>query len=441
MEILIRFIEAAIFVVCVCLVVQRYRADSIRIVPADVLLWTVSVFFVAALAIDAVGIVNPYRVYPTLGTAFADPLVRVLAAVTVLVLVVAAVAATKRAERIETAQDPHPEPWRKYRGLWLTLSFLPPMVALFAPDPSAYLTFGAPFVLRGAGETFADPQGAATQYNILVVWSAYGSCLGFALWVHGRRSAWAWSLAPLVLSMDLWIVGKRYIIAVFLMAVVFAAVTGRPLPGAKLKKLALQAGALLGILLVFSVWYQATYRPFLIEKGDRTETLLTDYTRLDVVRLALASQTGLGVQRPLEYPGQSPVLHFQAITSGSDDYGRVPYGERVTSIAMGKPIQPLGGAMTTSLVSEAIDNVGVLGMLLGPAILAALAVAMSYRADAPLRLFGALAVSTLCVVHILAVLPIVVLAVGRLLQLVILGHGKRADSDRVSVQRAPASDG
>ena len=49
---------------------------------------------------------------------------------------------------------------------------------------------------------------------------------------------------------------------------------------------------MLALLLAFSSWYQASFRPQLDERS-RTEIFLTDYTRLDVMRLALASQTGL----------------------------------------------------------------------------------------------------------------------------------------------------
>lgn len=432
MEFVVRLIEAGIFAACVALIAQRYRPGEIRLVPADVLLWTVGLFFVVPLAVDAAGIVNPYNIYPTLEAGFTDPLVRVLAAVTVLLLVSFLVLATKKAERIETERDPDPQPWRRYRGLWLLLSFLPLCVILFAPEPSAYLTFGAPFVLRGVGETFSDPQGVAAQYNILVYWSAYASCLAFGLWIQGRRSPWAWALAPLVLYMDFWIIGKRHIIAMFILVVAFAAVSGRPLSRAKLRALALRAAVVLGLLLAFSAWYQASFRPALAAKGNRAEVFLTDYGRLDVVRLALASQTGLDVQRALEYPGQSLLLHFEAITSGSDrDYDRVSYAERVTSIAMGIPVQPLPGAMTTSLPSETIDNIGVLGLLLGPAMLAAMAVAMSYRADPPLRVFGALALSTLSVLHLIAILPIVLLAIGRLLQLAMFREHEPLDDGSI----------
>jgi hypothetical protein len=434
-EVIVRLSEALIFAACVFLIGRRYRAPVIRLVPADVLLWTVGLFFVAPLAVDAAGVVNPYRIYPTLEVAFKDPLVRVLGAVSVLVLVLFIVSATRRAELMEMSRDPHPQPWRRYRGLWLALSFLPPFVVLLAPDPAAYLTFGAPFVLRDVGETFADPQGPAAQFNIFVSWSAYGSCLAFALWIHGRLSPWAWLLAPLVLYMDVWIIGKRHIIAMFIIAVAFAAVSGRELSRAELKGLVRRGGAVLGLLLAFSAWYQASFRPQLEAQGSRMEIFLTDYARLDVVRLALASHTGLDVPKPINYPGQSLVLHTQAISSGTgNDFQRIPYAERVTSIAMGNPVQPLPGAMTTSLLSETIDNVGVLGLLLGPAMLAALAVAMSYRADPPLRILGALALSTLCVLQIIAILPIVLLAFGRLLQLVVTHHEGPSDSLRPLVE-------
>jgi hypothetical protein len=413
----VRLVEALIFAVCVFLILARYRGPVIRIVPADVLLWTISLFFVAPLAADAAGVVSPYEIYPTLGTAFEDPLVRVLAAVGVLLLVLFVVAATQRAETIEMSRDPDPQPWRKFRYVWLALSFLPPIVVLFAPEPSAYLTFGAPFVLRGIGETFHDPQGAAMQYHILVTWSAYASCLAFAFWIQARRSAWAWLAAPLVLYIDLWIIGKRHIIAMFVLVVGFAVLSAHPLPRARIRRLVLSGIGVLALLLAFSSWYQASFRPQLDERS-RTEIFLTDYTRLDVMRLALASQTGLhDVPKPLDFPAHSLLLHVEAVVAPSRDQQRVSYAERVTSIAMGKAVQPIPGAMTTSLPSEAIDNFGVLGLLLGPAVLALLAVAMSYKSDPPLRIIGALALGTLCVLHVLAVLPIVLLAIGRFVQL------------------------
>jgi len=382
------------------------------------LLWTLCLFFVMPLLIDAVGIKVQYSIYPALGIAFDDPLSRVLTAVAALIAILMVTHALRVAERRELKK---PQRLRvrvkSYRWWSFPVIFLPLALVFLAPDPSAYKTFAAPFVLRNLGETFASQASVAARHNVYVTWSTYLSCIAFALWISGRRSAWVWPLAPLVAFMNFWINGKRNIIAIFILTLVFVLASEKPLDRIRLKGgAALMIGAF-ALLTGISVWYQANYRPLVALTGKATETFMVDFGRLDVTRLAIAGHTSLGLRRPLEYPFQSLVLDVEAIAPriGSGKSETITYANRVTSIAANARIQRLEGSITTSAISESIDNFGLVGIFIGPGILVAMTMISLYGGDPTLRLVGALSASLLAVVHALAVLPILIFFILRLI--------------------------
>ena len=382
--------------------------------PGDMLLWTLLIFFVVHLAISAVGIASPYRLYPGLGDAFADPLVRVFAAIGVLLAVFITTRGIRAAERKEARSTaPTIAPMR--RRLWLGLAFLPLVLVWLAPDPGVYRTFAAAFVLRSPGDPFEDPLGAVSRFHIVVTWATYLSCVAFAVWLalHKDRSKWMWAVGGAVCFMDFWLNGKRHIVAMFVMVTVFALLGDREFTPRQVRRGAWLGASSLALVLGLSSWYQANYRPHLREKGQEMETMLVDYGRLDLLRFAVAGHITPGVPRPLSYPTQSAFLHVDALVAGDDQ--QVSYADRVTSLAERRHVEAKYGSLSTSLLSEAVDNFGLLGLLVGPMLLAGMAVAASFQNDPRLRIVGALAVSMLAAVHVLAVLGLVLLAGALLL--------------------------
>ena len=143
------------------------------------------------------------------------------------------------------------------------------------------------------------------------------------------------------------------------------------------------------------------------------ESFKIDFGRTDVVHLAVAGQLGYA-PRPLSYPGQSLVLYVDAVAArvmgGQKD---VTYPDRVTSIAKSRPIESTPGSITTSIVSEAIDNFGWFGIFIGPVVLVLLIRWSARVRDPILGLLIALLATLLIVTEILAAVPLIAFVVVR----------------------------
>lgn len=411
---LARVTEATVVVYCCVAIWRRYSRRSVKIVPGDALLWTLVMFFVVPLVLDVIGVLPIYKAFPGLAEPRTDPLVRGVAAVGTLIAVVMTVVTIRRAEKRER-QVPPLLMRRRVRRRWLVGSFLPLFVVALSPMPDAYRTFAAPFVLRGIGQPFHDPAGAVAHFGVFVAWSTYLSCVAFAVWFStGPRTRWGWATGAAVLYMDLWLNGKRHIVAMFVIVVLFAVASRTELTRKQVRRgMALGLVGLVGVLGL-SAWYQATFRPHVAEADDQLESFIIDFGRQDVLRLAIAGHINADVPRPLDYAGQSVILDVKAAVPGFVDQDSITYADRVTSVAYGESVRQQPGAITTSLISEAVDNFGLVGLLIGPALLCVVALVGSYRNDPLLRIVGALAAATLAVVHVLAVVSIVGLVVARI---------------------------
>jgi hypothetical protein len=234
------------------------------------------------------------------------------------------------------------------------------------------------------------------------------------VWLTRRHSGRAFLLVPPVLLMDFWLASKRNIVALIVILVVFVllASKGRLTRQQFRRRLAVSLVLLVGLLGV-SEAFEHHYRPTVIASGRSVEIFELDFGRTAVLRLAVAGQIDSHVPRPLSYPGQSLVLYAQQATDRLTHHHPISYEDRVTSIAEQTPIHFTGGAITTSVVSEAVDNFGLFGLLIGPLLLAGI-VRWSGRSRDPLMgllipLFGALIIAT----NVVAAAPIVALMVAR----------------------------
>jgi hypothetical protein len=222
--------------------------------------------------------------------------------------------------------------------------------------------------------------------------------------------------------MDFWIEGKRNIIALIAIQTVFALVGSRGL----ITRRAFYKGAIAALIVLVGVvgvaeWFEQTYRSTVTSK----EVFKIDFGRTDVLRLAIAGQIEPGVPRPLEFTGQSLLLYPEQALDRVTHQKPISYEDRVTSIAMGEHIQPTHGAITTSIFSESIDNFGLIGILIGP-ILVALLIHLAGRTSDPLlRLMIALLGALLIVTNLLATFPIVGLIFLR--SIWVVSRGKRED--------------
>lgn len=370
------------------------------------ILWTYTLFFIVPLLLDAFHYVESYTIYPALGPIAYNP--GVTASTNLIVLLGAALLAraTHRASQAERAPI-HTLPAVR-RWAWLVLAFCPLIVVAGAPDPGVYSHFAAAISLRGPGQPFYLGGGIvppAAHYHVYVTWSTYLSAVALCLWLLERRSGWAFVAVIPVGFMDYWIAGKRNIIALIAILTVYAISQNRVLNRREFRRLAACSGLALIAVLLISQEFQSTYRSG-VQTVNSREVFKVDFGRIDVLRLSVAGQLGM-VPRPLDYPGQSFSLYADAVTgrlTGTEK--QVSYQDRVTSIAFDVPIQDTGGAITTSLISESIDNFGWIGALVGPILLTILIRRSSRTRDPVLALMLALTGCLLLVTEVLVVVPL-----------------------------------
>jgi hypothetical protein len=407
---IVRLVEVGLAVGCLGALARRYLRSSVVVAPADLLLWAMLFFYVVPLALSGLLGHPEYQLYPAIARASSDALVRSLGAVVIVfttLLLVRAALATQR----EVADWTHYGTRRNWQMAWVAAGcFLPLIAVAFSPNPSVYRHFAAAFVLREPWQPFHNPQSEHAQYHILVSWATYLSVISYAVLLRVRPRKWVILLLPVFGGINLWLSGKRHIIAVLLLVAAFSLLLGRPLDRRRMRQV-IFGMALLGIaLLSASAWYQSHYRPHLAAAGLTEEVAWIDFSRLDVLYLALAPRTGLEQEIPLSYPGHSLLLHGKALLGDEDS---VSYADRVTSIAMDSGISRTPGAITTSFLSEAVDNLGIIGTVVGPLALYYCARRRSLLQDDWLGVVGPLALVLLMVVHVLAVLPVLALLVSR----------------------------
>jgi len=129
--------EAACAVACLFLIVARYRRRGVIIGAGDMILWTVTVFLVVPLFLDADNSIKTFAIYSGLNAPYHDSLTRVLAASGILIAVWILVLASNHAERATTSAQAKPGPAIN-RRFWLAIAFLPLVAVLLSPHPSLY---------------------------------------------------------------------------------------------------------------------------------------------------------------------------------------------------------------------------------------------------------------------------------------------------------------
>jgi hypothetical protein len=168
-------------------------------------------------------------------------------------------------------------------------------------------------------------------------------------------------------GLAIWMNGKRYIVAEALMLVILAlwyrgAATG--------KKLAWTVASGAIALCVFSVVYQSNMRGISFDPLSRDTTLENariDYTRDSRVKMAIYSEIYPERMRILEYRGQN-LVYYATLLVPTTVWQDKPYSyaSYFTSAMLNTYPQKIGWGMTTGVFDEAIADLGLLGILIGP---------------------------------------------------------------------------
>ena len=287
---------------------------------------------------------------------------------------------------------------------WVAMLALP-FVVLLSPEPEQYARYAA-FVGQNAG---VNP-----QYHVVVSLAALLAGIASVVVLTAPNSPPILRVATLpFLGMAIWVQGKRSIVALSLLLVIYLLWTRGYLRGRRF--VAALAAAVLA-LGVFSYSYQSAVRDVGEERPGRQAALSAspayvgfriDYGRDAVTKQAIYAELHPDEIQILEYRGQSILFDLTFFVPRSMWPGKpYPYATYVTAAMFGFEPRDLGWGVTTSWLEEAIANLGWLGLLLGP-LLPALICRLGDRQHSPFSgLLTVIVASLFLVLNLIAFMPI-----------------------------------
>lgn len=236
----------------------------------------------------------------------------------------------------------------------------PLAVLLIAPDRSAYAQYAG--AVSGRGSEAAREFHAWLALSTLLALAAAGMVLAAA---RSAASAFV-ALGPFV-AVAVYLNGKRHAFAFALVLAVLVLWLRGALRGARL------VAAVLGATMVmaaFTVAYHVTFKPVGSSPDELYEGLRIDYSRDHTIRTALYAELHPEQVKVLEYRGQSFLFDATFLVPRSIWPDKpYPYAQYMTSAVLDSEPRMWGWGLTTSLLDEAIANLGWAGLLFGPLLL------------------------------------------------------------------------
>jgi len=320
-------------------------------------------------------------------------------------------------------------PNRRSLTAMLTLTTLSPLlVLLFVPEPDMYLDY-TPF-----RRDLLEREDAAF-FHVLMTYATVASVLaGMILLLQSRRFfRTLFFLTPCLLA-AFWLHGKRNIVAVAAALSIYTLWRKGLLRGRRV----FVVGGLIGaVFLAYSWIYQTQFRYPETFTATRTaadwyENFRADYGRDHGIKLCLYAELHPAEVQILDYRGQSLMIYATALAPRRFWPDKpASYAYRLTSEARMIPVKETGGALTTSILDEAISNFGWFGLLIGPLAISLVCRTGDSRRDNLVATLTVLMSFFLQTVHLIAVYPFAMLWIA----LMILT--KPAGNRRLAARWAP----
>ncbi len=256
-------------------------------------------------------------------------------------------------------------PWARVFA-WSTMLSLP-FVIVLAPRPSEFLEYAAYIGNQAAG---------VEQYQVIVTMAATMAAISAVLVISAEGSPMIARVAAIpFLSVAVWIHGKRSVVALALLLLLYLLWMRGVLKGRRFIAAAVACGLALG---VFSYAYQSSVRKIgqdepMRDQSFESSDLYVNY-RIDYGRDAVAKQTIFAELHPerltiLEHRGQSLLFYLTIFVPRNLWPGKpLTYPIYVTAAMFEFEPRDIGWGVTTSWLEEAIANLGWIGMLFGPAV-------------------------------------------------------------------------
>jgi hypothetical protein len=248
--------------------------------------------------------------------------------------------------------------------LWVFI-VSPLVVLLWAPNPGLYAQYGMTVrygvVLTAEEVDFQGLIGLASSLSVFAV----------AIWLLGRPKVQitsVYAIAPFLLT-SLWLIGKRSILALTILLVIYI-LWRRGL----LVRWRLMVGGLVAValLVLMSTTYQTRVRGIQSTAEIEYEAMRIDYGRDASIKLVLDRELDESSRPVLEFRGQS-LLFYVCIAVPRVLWPEKPWPYHIYFTAAALDLDqmtPLGWGLTSSWLDEAISNFGWLGLVIGPLLLA-----------------------------------------------------------------------
>ncbi|MBT9312467.1 hypothetical protein [Leptothoe kymatousa] len=245
---------------------------------------------------------------------------------------------------------------------------LPVIFCFFSPRPELYFSYAA-----SAQKLFESD--AERNFHRFIGLSSSLSALGFAGFLALRKGRLNPSvflfLSPFIFS-AIWLNGKRNIVAVYLVTILFVGIVKRYLKGRQIIAMFLIATI---IMSVFSYNYKSAIRGKDLESVGQAalyQDFREDYGRDDVIKTAIFAELNPETLNVLEHRGQTFLLYVGGflVPRSMWENKPLPFPRYMVSAARLKPIKLWPYGITTSILAESIANFSWIGFLVGPMILA-----------------------------------------------------------------------
>jgi oligosaccharide repeat unit polymerase len=256
--------------------------------------------------------------------------------------------------------------------VWVVI-LAPLVVLLFAPNPLFYLNYAATLEVDAGARRWkvAETLSRELIFHQYLSPATVLSTISAVLFIGSRERLKIMHfvmIAPWVL-LDFWLFGKRSIIVIFLMILLYVLWSNGSL---RRGRFFLSAVAVVVAMFSASFVYQSQVRGVGADTRslDSYTSARVDFGRDDVIKQTIYAELNPDKISILEHRGQSVLFYATVFVPRSMWPDKpLPYAQYVTSaMFMTKP-KLWGWGMTTSWLEEAIANFGWLGVFFGPYVL------------------------------------------------------------------------
>jgi hypothetical protein len=319
------------------------------------------------ILLDSAGLTPDYSQYPGIRAATADDTTAVIYCCYVLLcpLLWWRFGRYKRPSRPQLVHQTLNE-WPRPIALTFELLLISPaVIAAFAPDKSLYLTYGAILTPGLNANELVQWHSAVNVSSIAAI------CAGSLLLATPHRKYWNNARILFELALAAWLNGKRFIVALAIL-LLFAASRYRSTRRQRSSKSVVLWILVIVLVAKFNVDYQSHLRPLsMVDSTAIYNNLRTDFGRDRSLKVVIYRQLYPAAGSILEHPFQSVIFTTTFyIPRAMWPTKPWPYYMYFTAATYDVRPEAVKSGQTASWLDESIANMGWIGLLSGPLLIA-----------------------------------------------------------------------